>query len=132
MMVVMVMMTTTAAMLDHTGFFCAMLLFPFQFQGNMVDAMLCQFFPNGFFDFRRICIRYHMHGSEVSLTVHTPYMDMVDILHALNMANMVLQLFHVHTARCFLQEKITNLLQIFRCIYENKHRNANRHQRVND
>ena len=85
MMVVMVMMPLVVVL--YMAVFCGTeLIFCFQLQGGMTDAVYFQLFPDLFLDFVAVTVGAHMHGGVVMLSVHAPKVDVVNIHDTIDMA----------------------------------------------
>ena len=91
MMPVMVMMMPVSALVDLgvTGLFVAVLAGGFELQGGVGNSVFRELLAHGFFDVMRVSISDHVERCIVVVSVHAPNVDMVYILHALDVRKML-------------------------------------------
>ena len=91
MMPVMVMMMPVSALVDLrvTGLFVAVLAGGFELQGGVGNSMFGKLLTHGFFDVVRVSISDHVERCIVVVSVHTPNVDMVHVLYALDVRKML-------------------------------------------
>ena len=91
MMPVMVMMMPVSALVDLrvTGLFVAVLAGGFKLKSCMGDAVFGELLAHGFFDVMRVSISDHVERCIVVVSVHTPNVDMMHVLHALDVRKML-------------------------------------------
>ena len=85
--------------LDMAMFAVAHLAFGFDFDGHVGDAMLAQFFTDAFFDILSGRIGDGVQRGVVTLPVHAPNMDVVDVDDALDFAQMFGDLLGIQPVR---------------------------------
>ena len=111
MMVMMVMMSV-AALGGFGGaiLFVAMLARGFEFKGCVRNAVFCEFLANGFLDVMCIAIYYCVERCIVVVSVHTPYVYVVNVLYALDVAKMLANFVDFNAVRRFFKEEIDGFL----------------------
>lgn len=126
----MVMMTRGCFELNAAVFFAAMLIFGLELESCMADAVLAKLLAHACLYFAVIGIRNNVHRCVFILTVDRPYMNMMNAEHALDLADMGYYFGYIGIGRGFFEEDIYCFFKVFKGIYKNKYRNADRHYRV--
>ena len=93
-----------------TLLFVAMLVGSFEFKRCVRNAVFSKFLANGFFDFVCISFGYHVERCIVVVSVHTPYVYVVNVLYALDVAKMLANFVDFNAVRCFFKEEIDGFL----------------------
>ena len=109
-----------------------MLILGFNLNGHVPYAVLCKLVANFPFHSNQIADCDHMQGSAVPLSVHTPNMDVMDILHSLYLAKVRFDLLRMDAARHFFQKNFQNFLKPFPGVQEYPHRHANGHEGIDE
>ena len=130
--VVMMVMSCACRMLNVAVLLVAMLTLCLKLKRYVSNAVLRELFPDLFLYFMSISACDYVHRSVIALSVHTPDVNVVNVKHTVDLSDMLAKLGYLDTVRRFFKEEVDCLLQILDSIYENKYRDANRHDRVND
>ena len=117
---------------DGAIFFVAMLTGGFKFEGCVGNAVLGEFFADGFFDVVGVSLGYHVERCVVVVSVHAPNVDVVNILHALDVAQMLANFVDFDAVGRFFKEQVDGFLEVANGIDKNEYCNADRHQGVDD
>ena len=94
-----VMMVTMAGMCFRLrcAYYCsAIFSFGFKFKCCMTYAVFLQFRTDFYFDLVRIRICYNVHSCVVALTIHTPNVDVVNILYTVNLSNVSFNFININ------------------------------------
>ena len=85
MMVVSVMVVSVSALIvmDSAILFVTMFTGSFEFKRCVGNAMLRELFANGFFDVVRISLGNYMKSCVITLPIHTPNVNVVNIQNAI-------------------------------------------------
>ena len=105
-MMVMVMMVSMTALVGGrvASLFVAMLVGGFEFERCVGNAVLSEFLANGFFNVMRISFGYHVECCIVVISVHTPYVDVVNIFYALDVGKVLANFINFDAVRRFFEE----------------------------
>ena len=129
MPVMMVVMVSVTALVGGrvAGQLVTMLIGRFEFKRCVRDSVLCEFLANGFFNLVCVSLSDNVERCIVVISVHTPYVDVVNIFYALDMCKVLANFIDFDAVRRFFEEEIDGFLQIFERIDENEGRNADGH-----
>ena len=130
MMVVMVMMAGVLSIFYMAMVFVAMLALSFKLKGSVHYTVLTQFLAYLVLDMMRLTVCDNMHGCIAALSIQAPHMDMVNVQHAVYLAEMLLYLIHVNVVGSFLKKQVQHFPQVIYCIHKNEYRNTNGHKGV--
>ena len=131
MMMMMVVMSSIGVM-DGAILFVAMLTRGFELKRCVRDAVFCEFLADSFFDVVRVSLGYHMERCVVVVPVHTPHVDVVNVLHAFDVAEVLAKFGNFDAVRRFFEEEVKRFFEVANGIDKDKRRNADRHQGVDD
>ena len=114
------------------GFFVTVFTRGFKFEGCVGNAVLGELLTDGVLDVVRVSLGDHVEGCVIVVSVHTPHVDVVNVLHALNMRKMLAKLGNFDAVRRFFEEEVKAFFQITNSIDKDKRCHADRHQRIDD
>ena len=133
MPVVVVMMSVSAlCVVDGAVVLVAMLAGGFKLKGCVDNTVLGEFFADGVLDVVRVSLGNHVEGCIVVVPVHTPNVDVMHILHTLDVAQMLTDFVHVDAVGCLFEKEINGFFEGADGVDEDKHRHTDGHQRVDD
>ena len=98
-----------------------------QFQRRVHDAVLREFLTHLLFDRCGRCVCHDVHRGVVALTVHTPYVHVMDVCNAVDRAYMLSYIFDGDAVRRFFEENIDGLFEVFHGAEKNEQRHADGH-----
>ena len=129
MSVMMVVMVSVTALVGGrvAGQLVTMLIGGFEFKRCVRDSVLCELLANSFFNLVCVSLGDNVERCIVVISVHTPYVDVVNILYALDVGKMLANFIDFNAVRRFFEEEVDGFLQIFERIDEDKHRDADGH-----
>ena len=130
--VMMVVMPRALLVLYVAVLLVAMLTLCLKLKRYVMHAVLRELFPYALLYFMSVSACDYVHSGVIALPVHTPYVNVVDIKHAFDLANMLTNLRHLDAVWRFFKKEVDCLLQVFERIYEDKYRNADGHNWIYD
>ena len=71
-----------------------------------------------------IAVGNHVHRGVMALSVHAPYVNMMNTEDALDVVQMLFDFMKIYSAWCLLKEKVERFLEIFYGMEENEDGNA--------
>ena len=130
--VVMVMSVPALLVVDGAVVLVAMLAGGFKFEGCVGNTVLGKFFANGVLDVVRVSLGYHVEGCIIVVPIHTPNVDVVNVMHAFDMCQVLADFVHVDAVGCLFEKEINGFFEGADGVDEDKHRHTDGHQRVDD
>ena len=129
LMPVMVMMVVMSAfgVMDGAVVLVTMLAWGFKFQRCVGYAVLGEFLADGFLNTVCVTLGNHVKRCVVVVTVHTPHVNVVNVLHTFNMRKMLANFIDFDAVGCFFKEEVNSFFEVANGIDENKGSNANGH-----
>ena len=121
MVVMVVMMSRRLPEFHGTLLIVAMLVFRFKLKGSVADTVFTQFFADFLFYLMGIRICDDVHGGIVVMTVHAPYMDMVNTENTVDFRYMMRDFVYICSVGSFFKEKINRFFKISDSVYKNKY-----------
>ena len=126
-MMVMVMSVSSLGVVDGAILFVTMLAGGFKLQGSMGNTVLGKFFAYGFLNMVRVSLGYYVQRCIIAVSVHTPNVYVVNILHTIDMQKMLANFVYVDAVRRFFKKQIDDFFEVFNSIDKDEDRYANRH-----
>ena len=130
--VVVMMMVSALFVVDGAILFVAMLAGGFELEGCVGDAVLGELLADGVLNMVRVSLGDHVEGCVIVISVHAPNVDVMHILHALDVRKMLANFVYVNAVGRFFEEEIDRLFEGADGVDEDKRRHADGHQRVDD
>ena len=103
-MMVLVVSVSSLGVVDGAILLVAMLARGFELEGCVGNSMLCELLANGFFDVMCISVGNYVERCVVAVSIHTPHVNMVNILDTLDVQKMLANLVYVDTVGRFFEE----------------------------
>ena len=129
-MMVVMMMSMGVAMLYVAVLLVAVLAFFFELKGGVAYAVLSQLLSHLVLDMVRMAVGDHVHGGVITLPVHAPDVDVVNVYDTFDLAKMLLYFVNIHTVGGLFKKKIQNLFEIFDGVHKNEYCHADGHYGV--
>jgi hypothetical protein len=102
-MMMVMMVSAVAAMLNVTMHLGAILTFVFKLKRCVANSVLAKLRSYLFLDLACLAIYNDVHSRIVFLTVHTPNVDVMNVQNAFDLANMLLDLVYLNASRRFFK-----------------------------
>ena len=106
MMVVMVVMRMPFAHFHMATLRMAMLVCIFEFKSGVGDVMLAELLSYHFLYPMTLTVGNYVHGGVIFLSVHAPYVNMMNVNHSVDMQKMLSYLAYINIARRFFEKKL--------------------------
>ena len=116
----MVMMPGAASGVNVAMLIVTLLALRFNFKGYMGNAVLLQFLTHKLLYIMTVTPYDNVHGCVIIMSVKTPYVYMMNIGNALDLAKVELDFLQINSRRKLFKENIRNFLKAFKSAYENK------------
>jgi len=127
---VMMVMTRMTAGLGMTMDIVTVLALGFKLKCSVADTVLTKLLAYVLLDLVMISAGDHVHSGIILLSIHAPYMNMMNVEDAGYLADMLLYLVYLDAVGSFFKKKLYDLLEVLDSVDENKYCNAYRHQGI--